>query len=283
MSEQILSQNRTKLEQALKWLSLGAALLPCQSNSKSLVKGFGPNRQVVKDRQRAEYWFTADGYNMGVLLPGELWCLDFDNDDVFVKWTDATPLDLQETYQETSPRGWHIFYRGALPTGLDLIPGVELKRVVLVAPSRIGNFVYTAVNPGAEIRTVDDYKTVCFSLLSDSLPSDNDAYRQVEHRRPDTPGVSGDDLISRIKARWPVMWLASSLTELRASPPGQERWYIGRCPLHDDEHPSFWVDNERDTWGCFACDKTGDLINLYALANHMDNGEAIRRLAWGLK
>jgi DNA primase len=64
---------------------------------------------------------------------------------------------------------------------------------------------------------------------------------------------------------------------------GAGRWWMAKCPLHDDHEPSFSIDSKNGTWRCFSsgcCGHAGgDVINLYALANKITIGEAIRQLA----
>ncbi len=67
---------------------------------------------------------------------------------------------------------------------------------------------------------------------------------------------------------------------------------IGRCPFHDDRHPSFAVHLSTETWRCYAasCGVGGDVIDLVGVAhfgrawNSRDPAmfkESLRRLAGG--
>lgn len=58
-------------------------------------------------------------------------------------------------------------------------------------------------------------------------------------------------------------------------------WYLARCPFHDDRHPSFWLNTERQIGGCFAgcTPKPVDAINLFAMLHGLDNSTAIAVLA----
>ena len=87
-----------------------------------------------------------------------------------------------------------------------------------------------------------------------------------------------DDLIGRIKAAWPILSLAESMTKLTS---GDGRWFHGLCPLpgHKDHKPSFWLDAERGVFGCYACAVRGDVVNLYALRHGLTVREAIREMA----
>lgn len=55
------------------------------------------------------------------------------------------------------------------------------------------------------------------------------------------------------------------------------RW-IGRCPFHDDRHPSFDVAPHRHVWRCWVCGLGGDAIDWVRLTENCTALEAIRRL-----
>jgi hypothetical protein len=277
-----------KYQAAIYWLRMGARLIPCQHGSKFILAGFGSARKTIGRYEQAERYFGIDGYNLAVLLPAGIFCLDFDDPGLFRDWSDRTPVDLQLTRTETTPRGgWHLFYRGDVPFGARLITGVEIKRVVLVCPSQVAGIFYRVIEPPDPILEIPDTNALFFSLLSEEI--------HIPEREPSSRiRHDGDGLIDRIKRNYSVLLLASSFTELKPSPPGQRRWYLGRCPLHDDHNPSFWVDAERDVWSCFSPNCQGhtgdgpgearahDVVNLYAFINKISNDEAIRRMAWGI-
>lgn len=272
------------------WLRLGAGLIPCYTGSKSILQGFGPSKRVITQEYQAERYFERDGYNLAVSLPEALFCLDFDDSQLFQDWSESLPAELQVTYTESTPRGMHLFYRGVVPAGLRLVPGVEVKKTVLVSPSTVNGLRYVSVGIRGFLE-ISDVKTLLFSLLS----SDPSPIRSSPSERPLVEKAGGDDLVSQIKRAWPILLTASRLTDLKPSPVGQSRWYLGKCPLHDDEHPSFWVDTQRGVWGCFnpACPgysgdgpepaRAHDVINLVAMSEGITNGDAIRRLAVGVR
>jgi len=57
-----------------------------------------------------------------------------------------------------------------------------------------------------------------------------------------------------------------------------KRFVPAHCPFHDDKEPSFWIDTDRNLWGCHACGVRGDVINLYARLKGLTNTEAIREM-----
>jgi hypothetical protein len=197
-----------------------------------------------------------------------MFALDFDDQEILSTWMDQLPTEYLATYQETSPRGMHFFYRCAHPEGLHLVAGVEIKRVVLVSPSVLDGFCYRVIDPNLDILKVEGWEKILFSLLSEKAP--------VTFPERPWPRVE-DDLVSRIKAAFPIWDMAARFTKLEPSD-ASGRWWRARCPFHDDQHPSFWLDRERGLWGCHTCGIRGDVINLYARTHNLDLSAAIREM-----
>jgi len=70
-----------------------------------------------------------------------------------------------------------------------------------------------------------------------------------------TPGP-----IATFKEQYKLAAIAGQITELTQHASG--RYLTGRCPFHDDKHPSFVVWPEIDKWRCFGCNRHGDQIDL---------------------
>lgn len=254
------------LEYAERWLNLGCGLLPVQPGTKHLVKGFGPYQNIVTTLEDARAWWGGGRYNLAVCLPPGYICLDFDDIQVFHDWQNSIPVELLETYQEISPRGYHVFYR-ADPHGRPRA-GVEFKRVVVCAPSKLSKFTYTRVGNYPIIALPEQ---AIFSLKSEEKTT-----------KPPAAGTNkktsfaGNDTVSKIRAAYPVYDYALSLTKLVKT---GNSW-SGLCPFHPDKNPSFWVSGDR--WGCRSCDISGDVINLHAKVRKISNLEAIKELAKAL-
>ena len=103
----------------------------------------------------------------------------------------------------------------------------------------------------------------------------------------DFPKPVGDDLVSRIKAHWPIVDVAQTFTSLSSK---DGKWFSGACPFHGaDPDSHFWVNAEKGVCGCFkgggwsAGGLIGDVINLYAMFYGITSKEAIRQMARKVK
>jgi len=278
-----------RFEAAQYWLAQGVDLVPLKPTSKSLVAGFGPYREHITTEPAARAWFAAASHNLGVVCgtgaEGQLVVADFDDVQEYERWR-ASVGAVTDTLTEKTARGVHVFYfSGDAPSGVS--PGIELKgrgAVVMVAPSvHPSGVVYQRIKdvPVARVESA----ARLFPLLSvkrEISPDHDDWSVSRQESRP----MIGKDVVSRIKSAVSVRMLASQLTALRSSDGGRGRWYAGRCPFHNDQNPSFWVDAERGLWGCRtpSCptnasgERAHDVINLYARAQDIDEREAIRRM-----
>jgi DNA primase len=74
-----------------------------------------------------------------------------------------------------------------------------------------------------------------------------------------------------IKEAIPVRQFVLRYVEL--SPSGK-----GLCPFHDDQMPSLHVNDDRNFWWCFACEKGGSVIDFYMALQDCDFPTAVAEL-----
>jgi len=75
----------------------------------------------------------------------------------------------------------------------------------------------------------------------------------------------------------PLLEIVNSLTKLRKG--GKN--YVGKCPLHQERSPSFYVYPETNSFYCFGCHKGGDVIKFVELYYGYDFKGAIEYLNGG--
>ena len=57
--------------------------------------------------------------------------------------------------------------------------------------------------------------------------------------------------------------------------------HAGRCPLHDDDEPSFIVTPSKNLWHCMGCDKGGSVIDLVMALDGLTFRQAVDKLMTG--
>ncbi len=76
----------------------------------------------------------------------------------------------------------------------------------------------------------------------------------------------------------PIIEIASSLvSRLRKT----GRKYIGLCPFHKEDHPSFYLYPETNSFYCFGCHQGGDVIKFLELTHDFSFKEAVEYLRGG--
>lgn len=260
-----LTDNPSCYAVAVVWLSAGVTLLPLQPNTKHFVRTFGPHSKRISTDSEAWAWFGRRRSNMAVVTGNGLIVLDIDQPAALEALLSAHP-DLRNTWTIKTKRGVHLYTAGPAGARSGRVGDVEVKAAgaaVVTWPSRVGDFTYRPLQVAAPfVQCPSD-----FLLLSAPLP------QQV---KPVVAHVAGDDLVARIKAEWSLINMFEPLTRLRTT---NGRWYHGLCPFHSDTQPSFWLDSERQVFGCYSCKAHGDAINAYALLHAVTVADAIRQMA----
>jgi hypothetical protein len=115
---------------------------------------------------------------------------------------------------------------------------------------------------GTEFETPDDlfpwgnYAAVCRKAI--------EFIRQSATKTQPSPGKVDVEVI---KARNDIVTIIEGYTKLRKA--GKN--FTGRCPIHDDKHPSLTVYPDKQTWHCFgACSTGGDVISFIQAVEHTD-------------
>jgi hypothetical protein len=265
---------------ALAWLMNGFRVLPVQPNSKILVAGFGLYRGqlTLDDADAVRFWFQDRSLNLAVLSPDGFAVLDFDDAGVYHHWRTAQP-EAARSYTEKTPRGGaHVFIRlVGEPVTFTGIQGLELKRVVLAYPSRVGGKPYEPLNRAeGRILEIDIQKALQgFGAMGRPKPQPQPPARVLGF--PVVMQGHKLGIITEAKQKWPILnYLIYFAPRLRLA--GSGRWRSGLCPWHEDKRASLWVDSERGLWGCHACGAHGDVINWHARLKGYDIPRAARDL-----
>ncbi len=230
-------------------------------------------------------WFRPGRVTNAAVICGwrGLTVVDFDAMDDYLAWqawaiaTGGTARDVGlRTYRVRTSRGMHVYLFVDERPRCGHFAGGDIKGVggyVLIPPSvHPSGAVYTAVDDTAPILSVDSLAQV----LPDPPPPPAPQPLPLVHVA-NASALWPQPLVEEVKAATPILSLLPGAKQTD----GSGRWWIVRCPLHDDHSPSMWVDAERGLCGCYAgCnDRPMDAVDLYARLHHLDNRDAIRELA----
>jgi hypothetical protein len=102
---------------------------------------------------------------------------------------------------------------------------------------------------------------------------------ELEKRERRVPRASGiiyaANEIERVKKAVPLMDFISAFVDLRPVASGA----VGRCPFHDDQHPSFGVNRDGNYWQCFAGCGGGTIIDFWMKWKGIEFSQAVSELA----
>ena len=84
-----------------------------------------------------------------------------------------------------------------------------------------------------------------------------------------------DPFVEQVRAATDIVAILSSYLELRKA---GKRWK-GLCPFHSEKAPSFFVNQENQTFYCFGCQKGGDVFTFLMEQEKLTFPEALRMLA----
>lgn len=84
------------------------------------------------------------------------------------------------------------------------------------------------------------------------------------------------NFIDTLRAGLPLERLVAEHTSLKQT---NKNSYLGLCPLHEEDTPSFCISVDKQLWYCHGCAKGGDVVEYLKLYYGLDRSEAIQYLA----
>jgi len=296
------AKNMSVVQNALHWYDIGVTPLPVVTGTKKIAIPWRTYQTERPTRREVIKWFTWYPYWQNIALvcgaiSNGLVVLDFDHGiDTYQQWQTMHP-ELADTYAVKTYKGAHayLFCDDDLPQQVFMAgDDIEVRGwlCTMTAPSQHPNgTIYTALNNNPVQRIAKLANALggqAESRVKEKGREDETPYsfpftRQIDRRQPVSDTCS---LVSQIKYRLPILTLLSTITRPYLSS-SDKRWWIMRCPFHDDENPSFWVDSERDVCGCYVPEckakqpgkQSMDVIDVYARLHKINTRRAIYRLA----
>jgi DNA primase len=89
------------------------------------------------------------------------------------------------------------------------------------------------------------------------------------------PTPSSDDAFAEVKAKVDLVKIVQEHLRLTK----KNRDFVGLCPFHQEDTPSFTVHPQTQTWYCFGCQRHGDVFTFVELIEKTDKRGALQSLA----
>ncbi len=123
-----------------------------------------------------------------------------------------------------------------------------------------------------QIQVLSAHQTVPEAIFGAYVTNELEKQKRHVPRPSGTIYASND--IERVKKTIPLIDFISAFVDLRPVASGA----VGRCPFHDDEHPSFGVNKEGNYWQCFSGCGSGSIIDFWMKWKGIDFPQAVDEL-----
>ena len=84
-----------------------------------------------------------------------------------------------------------------------------------------------------------------------------------------------NEICERIKANLDIADIIGERVQLKRS----SRGYVGLCPFHNENTPSFHVYTDTQTYYCFGCKDAGDVFTFLQKIDHLEFRDVLKILA----
>lgn len=289
-----LNKSGVQLDLIFWFISMGFSVVPLHIGTKIPKIKWGRYQKVLPTKDELLRWFRVPSNAAVVTGTNSLVVIDFDDISEYLKWsmwaqgegTETARLILRDSYKVRTSRGIHLYTRcssdvrnlhfGKIDVkgrgGLVTLPGSIHPSGALYREYQQGGFPVWS-----EIEQL--FATEVLALGVQAVP---EWQRRAEAERQDLSVLNEVQVLDmpvqvdlgEIKRRNRIEQFVPGI--MMTGP----NWGIAKCPFHEDNNPSFWVDTERQLCGCFSgCTAQPlDVINLYSRLHGMSNSEAIREL-----
>jgi len=273
------------------FVSMGIAVIPVFFRTKRPEVNWRKYENVLPKPRDIDWWFRPGrSVNVAVVCGWQgLTILDFDTEQSAAEWETwaigvggQTRVVAEESYRVRTSRGIHVYtlltqtprcgkisHRGASWGDYKGTGGIAL-----IPPSvHPSGALYEALN-ASSIVSAADLGTVIPEVVPVAPPRQpSPTFVHVYPRHTLFPPAP----VEKIKAAMSILDFFPD-----AKPSGNGRWFMARCPWHDDRSPSLRVDTTRQIAFCWSgClgDKGLDSIGVYAKIRGITNETAIKELS----
>lgn len=283
---------------ALEWHANGYSVFPIEPKGKRPIVKWSIYAETPAPASQLIRWFRGSP-NMAVACGGQrhLTVVDFDTQSGYYKMLSRVGDDIRgiidRTYKVKTGRGLHAYFNVESRSRKNVEEKIDIKGdggYVLVPPSlHPSGSVYTAM-PGSSISNIQSITNTILCEIADVPEFEPEPCRSCNYESGGSVfDIVGDDLgfmsdFDYVLANVPILRVALRLTPMFPKN-GSGRYWMGRCPVHKDTDPSFWVDTELGIAKCYstACplnDKAVNAIGLWSIAKNISYVDAMHELLY---
>jgi hypothetical protein len=259
-------------------------------------------KTTLPTRAELRAWFPSDLHNYAVILGWQrLAVLDFDDMQSWYDWNlwrieTESARAVDSAFCVKTNRGVHMYFALLQDEylGFDIhnmrMPGIDFK----VHGQVIGPF---STHPtGCKYQAINDFCLPVVEKIEDIMPAELLALAIHENNELTPIQPFEPVVVSEQTDLWSLADRAAEETNLPAMERISRRfrieqffsqrektganWYAVKCPFHQDDNPSAWINVFTQLFGCHSCNmRPMSVIGLYsALYTGGDVKEAVKRM-----
>jgi len=197
----------------------------------------------LPDEDDIEAWFSVPLINIGILMTNGIGVIDFDEVTAFNLWYRAWGKDLNLPIAQTA-RGRHVyFYHEGVTAGKlayqngEIIGDVKTSGYVVAPPS--------VHHSGKQYRWIGSSPSRFINIKKRPFSFEEVVGPLFTYPAAD---YSQNDMLT---SPWDAG--AAHVTDYIKPVKTNGKYAQAFCPFHQDNHPSFWINLNKNTWGCWTC------------------------------
>lgn len=262
------------LDAAIRYINAGLAPIPLWRDARKnpkLASTLEYNNRLPTCKEWSRWAAAWPNCNIGLITGYHQNCiaLDFDDELTFDVWRNG--VGELRTWTVKTRRGYHVWYQSLSDPGKSRIFTRDGLEILLRAKGGYCIVPPSIHHTGTPYQTVCNFKPAVVATPASILPGWTEKV------------LAGEPATERALWTLPSKVRIEHLIPPLGQHPNYRGAYLARCPFHNDEKPSAWINIEEQRFGCNACwnGLYWDVVNVYAMLNSVSNGEAFKLLGEG--
>lgn len=253
-----------QLDLVFWFVERGFSVIPVHLRSKQPKIKWGKYQNQLPTHDELIRWFRVPSNAAVVTGTNNLVVIDFDSIQEYVAWSlwaidgpAAAQQILRDAYKVRTSRGMHVYTRSTMDVRNLHFGKIDVKGhgglVTLPGSIHPSGAVYTEYGGSwfPSWSNLDDILPTWLTheekvyVAPREAPAHEDLSMLDKAAVLNMPARIGVDL-NELKKRYRIEDMVDEISFTGS------HWGVTKCPFHEDNSPSFWVDTERQLCGCFS-------------------------------